>query len=274
MTAAEAAAEGARIAAHLAFLRQGIFKVDSRWPHYSLLLDEVAELAAELSDDSRVVILERAYVYGGDSLFAPLFAGHDVCAIDCQIPTAAERAGFQRAWTDDPRCIHRPADDRRSITATGLPAAAADLVLVPNVVHHEPDQRGLFAELARLLRPGGRGYIFEALLRELHQVPDDYLRYTPFGLGRMLADAGLEMTSWKGAGGPFEAISYCWIQALQYLPEAERAEREAWFFDRHLPELLELDRHWPKNLVREHTSFPVAFSVRFAHPAGGGAARS
>ena len=121
----------------------------------------------------------------------------------------------------------------------------------------------MFAEFARLLKPGGRGYLFEALLRELHQAPDDYVRYTPWGFQRDAGPDGLRLTDWFPAGGPFEAIAYCWVQALQYLPATERAAKERWFFEEHFPELMKLDQHSPSNLVRAHTSFPVAYGVFF-----------
>ncbi len=136
--------------------------------------------------------------------------------------------------------MHIPATLRAEITDTGLPTASADLLLIPNVIHHVRKQDEMFAEFARLLKPGAVGYLFEALLRELHQQPDDYLRYTPYGFESMLTRHGLRMTDWRPAGGPFEAIAYCWVQALQYLPPDEREEREGWFFREHFPALMEL----------------------------------
>lgn len=251
--------------AHAAFLRERIFQTATKWPHYERLLADVAALGAGAAADASVVILERAYVYGGDSLFAPFFPGRGVTAIDCEIKTTKQRDGYQKSWTEDPRCIHQAAARRAPIEKTGLPGASADLLLVPNVVHHVSNQDGMFAELARLLKPGGTGYIFEALLRELHQAPDDYIRYTPWGFREILSRHGLEMTDWKPVGGPFEAITYCWIQALQYLPEPERARKEEWFYKEHYPELLRLDKLNPKNLVRDYTTFPVAYSVYFRH---------
>ena len=256
-------AMGTDLQAHLAFLHERIFQTATKWPHFKRLLDDVVQLAAALPEGADVVILERAYVYGGDSLFAPLFARQKTTAIDCELATTAALGGYQKSWTEDPRCLHIAADRRASITATGLPSACADALLVPNVVHHVADQDGMFAEFARLLRPGGSGYIFEALLRELHQSPDDYVRYTPWGFGNSLARHGLEMTAWTPAGGPFEAIAYCWVQALQYLPEKERADRERWFYNEHFPELMRLNAAYPKNMFRPHTSFPVAYSIHF-----------
>ncbi len=251
------------IESHYEFLHEKIFQTKTKWPQFKRMLEDVRDLSIQLPQSSNVIILERAYVYGGNSLFAPLFHQHQVTSVDCEIPTTTERRGYQKSWTEDPRCIQIPAQTKASITKTGLPHASADLLLVPNVVHHEPDQEGMFEEIARLLRPGGTGYIFEALIRELHQIPDDYIRYTPWGFQKILARHGLEMTEWKPTGGPFEAISYCWIQALQFIPESERGEKEKWFFTEHLPELLEMDKRYTTNISRPHTTFPVAYSIYF-----------
>ena len=62
-------------------------------------------------------------------------------------------------------------------------------------------------------------------------------------------------------GGPFEAIAYCWAQALEYLPDEKRAEMSSWFYDTHMPELMAWDAACDENKVRGHTSFPVAFSI-------------
>jgi len=254
------------VADHLAFLRERIFQTETKWPHFTRLLDDVKTLAAELQNGADVVILERAYVYGGDSLFAPIFSKQKVTVVDCELPTTASQGGYQKSWTDDPRCLHIRADHRASITKTGLASECADLLLVPNVVHHVADQEAMFAEIRRLLKPGGRGYIFEALLRELHQAPDDYVRYTPWGFETMLNHHGLELTKWSPIGGPFEAITYCWVQALQYFPENERRERERWFYHEHFPELMRLNAEHTQNQCRAHTTFPIAYSIYFRCP--------
>ena len=88
------------------------------------------------------------------------------------------------------------------------------------------------------MKPGGKVYVFEPLLRELHQIPDDYLRWTPFGMARALENAGLQPAPPALTGGPFEAIAYCWAQALEFLPDDKRAEMSAWFYDTHMSELM------------------------------------
>ena len=250
---------------HVAFLRERVFQTATRWPHYARLLEDLLNFARGLPPRTDVVILERSSAYGGDSLFAPLFPDQHVFVVDCEPGGTAAPDAYQTSWTDDPRCIHVRANRRAPIHMTGLDDASADVLLVPAVVHHVRDQDAMFAELARVLRPGGTGYLFEALLRELHQLPDDHVRYTPWGMEAALARHGLETTAWKPAAGPFEAIAYCWVQALQHLPPAERAVHERWFTTEHLPLLLAMDDRYPRSLSRGHTACPVAYSISFRH---------
>lgn len=252
---------------HATVLAERVFQVDRKWPHFGLLLDDVQSLAQALAPGACVVSMERGLLYGGCSLVAPFFQDQDFISLDCSPASADGRGAYNAAMVADPRFLFVPTNHRGSIEATGLDSGMADLVLVPNLVHHVADQDALFAEMARITRPGGSVYVFEPLLRELHQAPDDYLRWTPYGLSRALSRAGLEPESPNTTGGPFEAIAYCWEQALEYFPEEQRETMSRWFHDQHFPELMNWDRTHTNNLSRKHTSFPVAFSVRAHKPA-------
>lgn len=250
------------LAGHLAVLTEKVFQTATKWPHFELLLNDVRQLADRTPAGARVVSMERGLLYGGCSLIAPFFQDHDFIALDCSPPSADDRGAYNHAMVDDPRFLFVPSTHRGEIDRTGLETGWADLVLVPNLVHHVADQDGLFAELARLVRPGGQVYVFEPLLRELHQIPDDYLRWTPYGMARVMQKAGLTPAPPALTGGPFEAIAYCWAQALEYLPDDKRAQMSAWFYDTHMPELMAWDAACDENWVRAHTAFPVAFSIR------------
>lgn len=251
----------AQLDAHQAVLEERVFQVATRWPHFAQLLRDVRRLAGELPEGARVVLLERGLLYGGLSLLAPFFHRQRVESVDCSPPSADARGAYNAWMVDDPRTLRVPTTRRASIEATGVPSASADLVLVPNLVHHVGDQRALFAEMARVAAPGGRVYVFEPLVRELHQMPDDFLRWTPFGMQRAMREAGLEPEGFETEGGPFSVIAYVWEQALEYLPEKEREPLERWYRDEHFPRLLELDRAHPVNQQRGHTAFPMSFSV-------------
>lgn len=251
---------------HLAVLRDRVFQTESLWPQYRLLLNDLVELAHDIQSGQLVVSLERTLLYGGYSLIAPLFTRGDFISIDCSPDSADQRGAYNASLVDDPRFLRVPTTTRSSIYHTGLDDQCADLVLVPNLVHHIADQDRLFEEMARIVRPGGKVYVFEALVREIHQAPDDYLRYTPHGLEIACRRAGLEPQPFLTEGGPFQVITYCWTQALQYLPEPEKSRYEQWFREKHFPELMQLDTLYPRNLVKSHSSFPMSFSMLAIKP--------
>jgi SAM-dependent methyltransferase len=253
-----------RIAAHRQMLEERVFQVESKWPQFRRLLDDMGTLADETPAGAAVVCLERTLLYGGFSLFAPLFSGREFISVDCSPDSADTRGAYNAGMVDDARFVAVPTTRRAPPEATGLPSGSVDLVMVPNLVHHVRDQAGLFAEMARILRPGGRGYIFEPLLRELHQMPDDYVRYTPWGFQQQIEAAGLIYDRFVSEGGPFTAIAYCWTQALEYFPAEKRAEMERWFYDGHFKDLVAWDREYgSENRARKHTSFPTAFGIFF-----------
>lgn len=252
---------------HADVLAERVFQVETKWPHFKRLLADIRALADDAPAGASIVSLERGLLYGGCSLIAPFFQEQDFQALDCSPQSAEDRGAYNASMVDDARFLFVPGGRRVGVSDTGIADGSADLVLVPNLVHHVADQDALFAELARITRPGGRVYVFEPLLRELHQVPDDYLRWTPFGMARAMREAGLEPAEPKTAGGPFEAIAYCWVQALEYFPEETRADMAAWFYDEHMPELMGWDAAHTQNNVRNHTSFPVAYSITAHKPA-------
>lgn len=257
----------AELDGHFDVLDERVFQTKTKWPHFGLLLRNVRALADGLAPGARVVSMERGLLYGGCSLIAPFFQDHDFVSLDCSPDSADTRGAYNAAMVEDPRFLFVPSTHRGAIDDTGLDDGTADLVLVPNLVHHVGDQDALFAELARITKPGGRVYVFEPLLRELHQIPDDYLRWTPFGMARVMQQAGLEPGAPETTGGPFEAIAYCWAQALEYFPEDRREAMARWFYDEHMPELMSWDAAHVENLTRKHTAFPVAFSILAEKPA-------
>lgn len=248
---------------HINFLKEKIFQTERKWPQFNQMIIDIDNISKECNEETNIGILERAYIYGGSSLFSPLFEKGNITVVDCQTLSAEERGSYQSSWTDDERCIHQKANIIAPIVSTTLEDNSLDVLIIPNVVHHVRDQDAMFKEFNRILKPLGKGYIFEALIRELHQSPDDYVRYTPWGFEYMLEKSELKLTKYTPTGSAFEAISYCWIQALQYFPEEIRKEKEDWFYNEYFPKLLELDVKHPDNLFRKYTSFPTAYGIFF-----------
>jgi SAM-dependent methyltransferase len=243
------------------FLREKVFLTHHKWPHFNLLLDDISSLAKKLPAGSVVVSLERGMLYGGVSILGPVFNAHRVISVDCSPESAESRGSYNSRLLDDARMLTVKSSIRANAGATGLPDQCADALIVPNLVHHVKDQEAMFREISRILKTSGTLYIFEPLIRELHQIPDDFLRYTPYGLSEKLNTVKISSETIRTEGGPFSVIAYCWAQALEYIPEAERNELNEWFYNEHFSELLELDNKYPNNVTRKHTEFPMAFSI-------------
>lgn len=75
-----------------------------------------------------------------------------------------------------------------------------DAVICTEVLEHCREPAAAMAELARVLRPGGRAFITTPFLVQLHETPQDFYRYTPSALNALAADAGLEVTSLTARG--------------------------------------------------------------------------
>jgi ArsR family transcriptional regulator len=83
------------------------------------------------------------------------------------------------------------------IFATRLPSAAADLVIVHQVLHYLSDPAAAVAEAARLVAPGGRLLIVDFAPHQLEFLRQEHqhrrLGFADEEMGRWLADGGLEL---------------------------------------------------------------------------------
>jgi SAM-dependent methyltransferase len=78
---------------------------------------------------------------------------------------------------------------------TNLPFATAsfETVLSVSVLEHTPDPERLFAEMARVLAPGGTMIQLVPFSFRLHEEPHDYYRFTPHSLRHLCGLYGLEV---------------------------------------------------------------------------------
>lgn len=246
---------------HVRVLREQVFGSSTFLPQFDLLLSDILDFREKFLDQETVVSLERMMLYG-KNLFAPLFVETNFVSLDSSPLSADVRGAYNAHLVDHQDFINTPCKSVRCpADRLDFPDARADLVMVPNLVHHVENQAALWSEAVRILKPGATLYVFEPTLREVHQDPDDFLRYTPSGLRSVLSMHGLQTVEITTTGGPFSAIAYCWTQALQYITPDMRKDWSDWFSS-HYQDLMGLEQQFPTNLVRQYTSFPTAFSLR------------
>ena len=245
---------------HERFLKDSFYKTETKWPQFKVMFSGVEKIKSSLSHDQTVLILERSYFYGGYTLFAPFFSDSHVIAVDCTNDRSDKKWGQQLDWLENSDCILWRPDYKGPISnLRDIKSETVDKIFVPNVLHHERNQVEMFEEFSRVLKRGGTCLIFDGLVRELHQLPDDYVRYTPEGLTYMFERYGMKYSMHQFGSGVFDVISYVWQQAFEYFPEPERSKRREQFFSETFEELKLLDEKFQNNLEKPDKKFPMSY---------------
>lgn len=235
-----------KLSDHIDCLHEKVFFTATKWPQYKLLLQDLQQLNHLLNEGDTVISFERNKMYGGFSPFGPLFPARSYLVDEF---TYREET-----------IIHIEINDKRFIRHDydyNNEEETASLVIVPNLLHHIKDVDLIFEEWQG--QSSRYIYIFEPLNREIHQAPYHYVQYTPYGLRDRLEREGFKVVWEHETGGPFTQAAYVHHQAEQYLFEEDRSSEEEW--RQIIAEAEEMDKMYPKNLVRDNTRFPTAFSI-------------
>ncbi|SIR41200.1 Methyltransferase domain-containing protein [Bosea sp. TND4EK4] len=85
----------------------------------------------------------------------------------------------------------------------GLPIddGSVDTVFCCSVLEHIPEPWLAFAELKRIMRPGGHIILSVPFIYYLHGAPHDYFRFTRHGVIAMATTAGFEIAELRTSGG-------------------------------------------------------------------------
>jgi SAM-dependent methyltransferase len=98
--------------------------------------------------------------------------------------------------------------------AEGVFDAALNIV----TLEHVKEPRRVLAELARVLKPGGRLLLVVPHEWEVHQHPHDFFRYTKYGVAELASGAGLRVVSIEAGGGYFRLLSRRLLGGAQFFP--------------------------------------------------------
>jgi len=81
---------------------------------------------------------------------------------------------------------------------------SVDLCLNTSTLEHLPEPFQFFDEIARILKPGGRLYLYVPFLIAEHQEPYDYFRYTRYGLEHISRKSGLKILKITPSNKPLQ----------------------------------------------------------------------
>jgi len=114
------------------------------------------------------------------------------------------------------------------ITAIPAPDASFDVVLCTEVLEHVPDPAAAVAEMARLLRRGGRLFLTAPLGSGLHQLPYHFFGgFAPAWYGEQARRLGLEVESITPNGGFFRLLAQETARAADLLAAGDPLEKPA-----------------------------------------------
>ena len=113
------------------------------------------------------------------------------------------------------------------ITALPVADASFDIILCTEVLEHVPEPAAAIAEIARILRPGGRMFLTAPLGAGLHQLPYHYYGgYTPEWYRFFLPRYGLEVKEITPNGGFFKLLAQESARVAWTLPEHQHLHGE------------------------------------------------
>jgi len=82
-----------------------------------------------------------------------------------------------------------------------------DSIVCTQVFEHLKNPQKAAAEISRVLKKGGSCLLTVPQVNELHSEPNDYFRYTKFGLEEIFSKAGLDILEYSQRGGFFTLLA-------------------------------------------------------------------
>jgi len=101
---------------------------------------------------------------------------------------------------------HPELDYQSDIQEMPLENESFDTVLSAEVLEHVPDPEKALREIYRILKPGGRLVISIPHLMYLHNEPNDFYRYTKYGLRTLLERVGFTIEYLQPSGSLFSFL--------------------------------------------------------------------
>ena len=139
----------------------------------------------------------------GESRYGPVFAAHRYLAMDNSV--------------GDPSWDYSALDLIGDLQQIPLSAGAFDAVISVVVLEHTREPKEVVAEMARVTRPHGKLFLVVPNQWEVHQAPNDFFRFTEYGVAHLMTAGGFRVVRIEAVGGFFWLMSRRFINALTFL---------------------------------------------------------
>ncbi len=239
---------------HISILREKVFELN-KYPSFKLLIEGLEEILLNYDlTQNNICILERTKLYGS-SLFGGLFEKANLTSYDCSPNSADERGSYNSHMIDSENFLKfTKIESLNQDEFFSLPENKFDIIFIPNLVHHFEDQSLLFSVCYKSLKNNGKLIVFEPTFREIHQAPNDYIRYTPYGIKQILIQNSFCKINCKETGDSFEAISY-----ILNIMKAKRDDKDFIDWCNTFDEKINQFKKGKVDIVKKHARFPTAF---------------
>lgn len=166
-------------------------------PFHARIEETLRSFSARLSPSARVLDAGS-----GECPFRAFFAGNRYVSVDKGVGDADWDYGDLSVVAD--------------LVALPFANRSFDAALCTVVLEHVPDPHAALVELHRVLHPSGRLYVAVPQFWELHQAPNDFYRYTRYGLEHLLCSSGFRIVQLEPTGGYFQLMGKLSIDLLQF----------------------------------------------------------
>lgn len=167
------------------------------WRFENEMEDAVAGFASSLAPGAR--LLDAG---AGEGKYRHLFSHARYTGVDLAVG--------DRAWD------YTRIDVLCDLAALPFVAGCFDAAINIVTLEHVRDPAGVLKELGRALRPGGRLLLAAPQDWEVHQAPNDYFRYTRYGVRHLLEEAGFAEIAVQPGGGYFRLMGRRMLNGIQF----------------------------------------------------------